>query len=67
MLKSEMEHIVDKHLSNHFKNDTFSKSELKDILVDILYDFGKSKSLSDTVEKNINDKQKRSLRLQGIK
>ena len=67
MLKSEIEHIFDKHLSNHFKNDTFSKSELKDILVDILYDFGKSKSLSDTVEKNINDKQKRSLRLQGIK
>ena len=63
MLKSEIEHIVDKH----FQNDTFSKSELKDILVDILYDFGKSKSLSDTVEKNINDKQKRSLRLQGIK
>ena len=67
MLKSEIEHIVDMHLSYHFQNDTFSKSELKDILVDILYDFGKSKSLSDTVEKNINDKQKRSLRLQGIK
>ena len=67
MLKSEIEHIVDKHLSSHFQNDTFSKSELKDILVDILYDFGKSKSLSDTGEKNINDKQKRSLTLQGIK
>ncbi len=67
MLKPEIERIVDKHLDNHFQNDTFTKSELRDILVGILNDFGKSKGLSDAVEKNISDKQKQSLRMQGIR
>lgn len=67
MLKTEIERIVDKHLDNRFQNDTFTKSDLRDILVNILNDFGKSKGLSDSVEKNISDKQKQSLRSRGIK
>lgn len=67
MLKTEIERIVYKHLDNRFQNDTFTKSDLRDVLVDILNDFGKSKGLSDSVEKNISDKQKQSLRSRGIR
>lgn len=67
MLKAEIERIVDKHLDNHFQDDTFTKSELRDILVGILNDFGKTKGLSDSVEKNISNKQKQSLRSRGIR
>ena len=67
MLHSDVEHIVTQSINAHSQGDTISKSELKEILVDVLTKFGKSNALSKTVEDKISKEQKLQRNLKGLR
>lgn len=67
MFENDVRSIVSKSITAHSKGDTISKSELEDILTDVLYKFGNSNELSQVVEKKIADKLKLERRLQGLR
>lgn len=67
MLHSDVERIVVQSINAHSHGDTISKSELEEILIDVLTKFGKSSSLSKTVEDKISREQKLRRNLQGLR
>ncbi|MDY2812974.1 MAG: hypothetical protein SOU03_03305 [Dorea sp.] len=67
MTRNDVERIVSRSIDLHSSNDVVSKSELKKILTDVLYEFGASSALSDSVEKKISQKQKLNRNLQGLR
>lgn len=67
MIRNEVEHIVRQSVQSHAKNNTISKSELEEILIEVLAQFGDSRALSDAVERRLEDKQKLSRMLKGIR
>ena len=60
MYSSDIKKMVSHSIATHSSSDTISKSELENILVDVLLQFGKSSELSDEVAKNISKKMKYS-------
>lgn len=66
MLNNEIERIVNASIDKHISSDTITKSELHDILIDVLIEFGKSKSLTDSVERNISGKLESKMRSKGV-
>jgi hypothetical protein len=67
MFENDVRSIVSKSITAHSKGDTISKSELEDILTDVLYRFGNSTELSRVVGKKIADEQKLKRRIQGLR
>lgn len=57
MFENDVRSIVTKSIAAHSKGDTISKSELEDILTDVLYKFGNSKELSLAVDKKATDEK----------
>lgn len=66
MLNNEIERIVNASIDKHISSDNITKSELHDILIDVLIEFGKSKSLTDSVERNISGKLESKMRSKGV-
>lgn len=67
MLRSDVERIVTRSINAHSHGDTVSKSELKEILADVLAEFGESNALNKTVEDKISREQKLRRNLQGLR
>ncbi|MCC8164393.1 MAG: hypothetical protein LIO86_14825 [Lachnospiraceae bacterium] len=65
--KNHIRSIVSRSIENHMTGDTVSKSELTEILTDILCDFAKDKELSDAVAGNISQKEKIQQKVKGIR